>query len=538
MKKIFLLFAIVALMCLFAITVSAQEIKRFDTDEFQSGDNITYIEGINEDMYLSDNNRNNSFYEIVDPNFTARVVMQNSDGTYTTYPSWYLITLTHYWNGAEYSYTLDRINAMSESIGETYEGADVIRFEYPEYKENHMFNIKTGSGSLGMQNVKYVRVASHFESISFRNMRSLVEIEYAPGTNIKSIPNMAFVDCHSLEVVRMPNTATSMGSEIVCFWSTSSSSAALKEIYLGANMTTLGTKNPLNTANVNGLKIYVPETLDGATYTFSTHFPSKSMLIFTGTKEQAEAFGAQKVISYEEYVASGLAHEAGTIVYGYSVCDAFYDSQHERREGDNNPCVIEYCQICNHENIYVGNSSTHKEVTTVVYESYDKVGSKIVCCTNKGCIHSISTEVPALFKCVGYSAPESGTVAIAVGYLVDDAAIEEFEKITGNTLKYGVFVVLKDKLGTNDVFGADGIAANGVIYGDISGNTFEMFELKITGFTDKNKDVMVAMGAYICVNDGNADEYSYIQSGEPEGEEKYSFVSYNSIVVKPSTDEN
>ena len=89
MKKIFLLLAISALMCVLAISVSAQEIKRFDTDEFQSGDNITYIEGINEDMYLSDSGRNNSFYELLDPDFTARMVLQNSDGTYTTDPSWY-----------------------------------------------------------------------------------------------------------------------------------------------------------------------------------------------------------------------------------------------------------------------------------------------------------------------------------------------------------------------------------------------------------------------------------------------------------------
>ena len=64
MKKIFLLLAIAALMGVLAISVSAQEIKRFDNDEFQSGDNITYIEGINEDMYLSDSGRNTAGHSI------------------------------------------------------------------------------------------------------------------------------------------------------------------------------------------------------------------------------------------------------------------------------------------------------------------------------------------------------------------------------------------------------------------------------------------------------------------------------------------
>ena len=98
-KKIFLMLAIVAmLICTLAISVSAQEIKKFETDEFQSGDNITYLEGISEDMYLADDSRNNSFYELIDPNFTARAVLKNSDGTYTTYPAWYFISFTHYSN--------------------------------------------------------------------------------------------------------------------------------------------------------------------------------------------------------------------------------------------------------------------------------------------------------------------------------------------------------------------------------------------------------------------------------------------------------
>ena len=44
----------------------------------------------------------------------------------------------------------------------------------------------------------------------------------------------------------------------------------------------------------------------------------------------------------------------------------------------------------------------------------------------------------------------------------------------------------------------------------------------------------LAMGAYVAVTDGEATEYSYLQPGAPDGNEKYSFVSYNDIVAKPS----
>ncbi len=531
-KKIFLITAMVALLvCVFAISVSAQEIKKFETDEFQSGDNITYLEGINEDMYLADDARDNSFYELLDPNFTARAVLKNSDGTYTTYPAWYLISYTHYWNGAAYAYTMERINAFSEVTGETYTTASVIRYEFPEYKANHTFSLQK-SVSFGFANAKYVRVPSHATSIGFQDARALVEIEYAPDTNITSVNGKAFKDCHSLEVIRIPNTATSIGDQAVVFWSTSASTAALKEIYLGASMKTLGTNQAISTANVNGLKIYVPATLDGATYTFAKYFPAKSMLIFTGTKEQAEAFGANKVISYEEYVETGYAHETGTIVYGYSVCDAFYDGKHIEKTEDNNPCVLVGCENCNVENLYVGNESTHSETTTIVYESYDKAGSKIVYCTNEGCKHNVTEEVPALFVCLGYSAPEFGAGGIAIGFTVNNEAVTEYEEITGKTVKYGVFAVSKNKLGNSDIFGDDGTVAEGVINAEIGNYDFEAFVLKIVGFTVKQEDIKLAMGAYGAVTYGETTEYSYMQGETPAEGDNYHYVSYNDVLGK------
>ena len=535
-KKIFLMLAIVAmLICTLAISVSAQEIKKFETDEFQSGDNITYLEGISEDMYLADDSRNNSFYELLDPNFTARAVLKNSDGTYTTYPAWYFISFTHYWNGASCAYTVNRINALSDVTGETYSTSSIIRYEFPEYKTNHTFSLQK-SVSFALAKVKYVRVPSHATSISFQDASALVEIEYAPGANITSVNSKAFKDCHSLEIIRIPNTTTSIGNQAVVFWSTTASTAALKEIYLGASMKTLGTNQAISTANVDGLKIYVPATLDGATYTFAKYFPAKSMLIFTGTKEQAEAFGASKVVSYEEYAATDFAHEVGTIVYGYSVCDAFYDGKHVEKNQDNNPCILADCENCNVKNLYVGNESTHSEATTIVYESYDKAGSKIVYCTNEGCTHSVTTEASALFTCLGYSASENGTGGIVIGFAANDEAITEYEEITGKTIKYGVFAVLQDRLGNNDVFSKDGTTAEGVVNADITNYEFAVFELKIVGFTDNQKDAKIAMGAYVAVTDGETTEYSYMQGRTPAEGDNYYYVSYNDVVTPAASD--
>ncbi len=62
--------------------------------------------------------------------------------------------------------------------------------------------------------------------------------------------------------------------------------------------------------------------------------------------------------------------------------------------------------------------------------------------------------------------------------------------------------------------------------------------MKITGFTDEQKDTRLAMGAYVCVADGEATEYSYMQDdtkGEKVG--NYYFVSYNDVVGSASSEE-
>ena len=171
----------------------------------------------------------------------------------------------------------------------------------------------------------------------------------------------------------------------------------------------------------------------------------------------------------------------------------------------------------------------------ISYESYTEEGKKTMKCADCGAISYKS--VAPLFTCLGYSAPEDGRDGIAIGFTVNNEAIAEYEEATGKTLKYGVFAVLKDRLGDNDIFSKDGAAADGVINADITSYEFALFELKIVGFTDDQKSIKLAMGAYVAVTDGESTEYSYMQGAEPNEGENYYFVSYNDIVGKPSTEE-
>ncbi|MBO5261604.1 MAG: leucine-rich repeat domain-containing protein [Clostridia bacterium] len=186
------------------------------------------------------------------------------------------------------------------------------------------------------------------------------------------------------------------------------------------------------------------------------------------------------------------------------------------------------------------NGGTHDlenaTVVSVTYANFGMAGSKTLKCVRCG-VEDIIEEAPALFVCLGHSAPENGTGGIAVGFTVNNKAITEYKEVTGKALKYGVFAVLKDRLGNNDIFGKDGTAAEGVISAEITNYEFVAFEIKIVGFTDEYKDTKLAMGTYVSVTDGEATEYSYIQSGTPNENEKYCFVSYNDFAEKPSTSE-
>ena len=172
-------------------------------------------------------------------------------------------------------------------------------------------------------------------------------------------------------------------------------------------------------------------------------------------------------------------------------------------------------------------------IKDVIYKNgMTQAGTSVYKCLycDEGLVEESEPTFAPLFTCLGYSSSEFNADGIAVGYIVNNTAIDEYESLTGKSVKYGVFAVTEEKLGNSDIFGANG-AAKGVISAEITNYEFVAFELKITGFTDDYKNVKLAMGAYVEVTDGEATEYSYMQDntkGTTNG--KYYFASYNDIL--------
>lgn len=174
-------------------------------------------------------------------------------------------------------------------------------------------------------------------------------------------------------------------------------------------------------------------------------------------------------------------------------------------------------------------------VHNIVYvNGFMNLGTKEYKC--QYCDATASTEeeasAPALFACLGYSVPENGNGGITVGYTTDKEAIAQYMEATGKTLKYGVFAVSQAKLGTNDIFDENGEAVGGAICAEIQNIEFTVFEIKLMGLTtDTQKNSKLALGAYVKISDGEATEYSYMQDGTPNENEKYCFVSFNDLVT-------
>jgi len=206
--------------------------------------------------------------------------------------------------------------------------------------------------------------------------------------------------------------------------------------------------------------------------------------------------------SYADYTSGSYTSKKFMVIYDCNICTVGFDGHHVMR----------------------GNTEEN-------FNSYLDIITFTDSCTREGCgKETVIKTIAPLFTCLGYSAPEDGRGGVTIGYTVNNEAIKEYTEATGKTLKYGVFVVLKDKLGDNDVFDKNGVAANGVLGAEIKNCEFAAFELKIVGFTDTQKDIKLAMGAYVAVTNGETTEYSYMQGGEPNENEKYCFVSYNDIV--------
>ena len=176
------------------------------------------------------------------------------------------------------------------------------------------------------------------------------------------------------------------------------------------------------------------------------------------------------------------------------------------------------------------NNGVHENcIITPIVTSYLETIKKVSTCVECG-TKSDAGVISPLFIFGGYSIPDDGRAELVVGFSINNDAIKEYESITKSKLNYGAFAALQIKLGDNYIFDEEGNEQENVVAVKIEGYNYGMFELKITGFKDDQKDLKIAMGAFVTVTTEEKTEYTYLQGALPNQGEKYHFISYNDIL--------
>ena len=375
-----------------------------------------------------------------------------------------------------------------------------------------------------------IRETSNLRSITgdaFAGMKSLKSI-YLPTGVVISCDNL-FQYCHALEeVLNFENVIINIANygENVFVGKIFYECMALKELRIPKSTTAIdGTAFRLYDLE----RVYIPSSITSIASGWldnTTHIPSKVIFFYCGgdadkllslTNDGAGVVSTRiaGMIENNSVVAySGLneTYTSGVIVYNVNSCDIYYGGYHVETD------KIEYMFI--DEN---GNPTTEEYTSRL----------KVFCPCGRNCGNeTIIKIVPALFKCLGYSVFEGAQNGITVGFMVDNDAILEYTTFTGKEIEFGVFAASKDKLGNGDIFDASGLVTSGVIAVPIHGREFGLFEIKIVGFKNEQKNSLVTMGAYVATTkDGNTEHY-YIQPDLPLQSEKYSFVTYDDLLTQ------
>lgn len=580
-KRIFLLLALAfAVCCLFAISVSADNIVPSASNEY--GELTTFDVAIG----------NTSISDLKDDGTVARTVL--FDGTnYYTVPTTYILKASPKNSGGKVGeMLLWNFTELNTKLEKSFNKNSIIRSEIPSdidficssnesYNNcNNVIEIKINNGLRIWDNSDQRKVFTNCKSLVSIDISGLI-IEYPKSTFAM------FEYCESLESIILPD-AYYDGTAFVNYDTNHMFSGCKKLESIGnfdnffKGVTSLGYKTFYNCHVMPEFKLW-----DGLTMiegrAFGNCYAITSMVIpdsvtqigsnnsggLTGTIETVfEACTSLKTVILPKQVNIGnycfekctaltsvwMPTEASTFgkqVFGqcgnnlkvtfYFVTEANTVTV-SNMENKSDP----YITALNAENdarlqfntpsetkcvVFFGNHTFDSlDVYDIIYASYDEKGFyKYTCPTCDGYTEA-EASAPALFTSIGTSTPEFMDNGISVGYLVELSVIDNYTKITGKTVSYGVFAVSQTKIGDKEIFGENGAMTEGVISLDLTKESFSAFELKIVGFTtDEQKAAKLAFGAYVITSDGEESQHSYLQIGSPTNGAKYYFASYNDI---------
>ena len=360
------------------------------------------------------------------------------------------------------------------------------------------------------------------------------KVPYGVTTIYGKRNNGFFQDCSSLTEIVLPNTVTSIGKQAF------SGCTSLKTIKLGASFSSFYSENSdYETFSYVSLNfVYAPESFVNSITATANNYKSifnntsaktiyfittDDATIATTIRDNFKATNANanignipdaNIVKYDpavDYVELQKALTSSMIVYGYNLCDAFYDSNHKTVEevNDHNCTTDDLCRCKNVLNPKAGDS--HNEQLLVVYKDYTKAGTKTQGCTNDDCtVIDVTEELEPIFEALGYSIKNDGC-GITTDYKVNPESLAYYKTYladNGKTFTFGVFIGNSEYF-TGDAFvNADGTMDNSFSYIQaVNSLDYSKVKCTVADFTLAEKDLPLVMGIYV-IDDGKV---SYVQ---------------------------
>lgn len=328
-NKTFLILALTLLLaCIFAFCVSAEGESTApvipEWSEVQIIDSISPKEGF-------------------DTN--ARVMLKNSDNSYTVYPAYYILKCTdttfHNLGTSSKEFDFSALNAaIADTTGESYSYASIVRLEIPSgfvTIQDRIF--RKDKGFTALMTIKVPEGVTSMGEYNFYQSDSILEIELpssltniskglaAEAKNLKSvvakgavnIGAYAFDICSSLEAIELGNSVETIGAYAF------SNCGALKSIDLGDSLESIGERAFRNSTSLTAIDL--PDTLESiGMYAFYnsgiTHVTIPENAVFTGERVFEECKSLVSVV-YNGAVVGVRAFEKctalKTVIFGENV---------------------------------------------------------------------------------------------------------------------------------------------------------------------------------------------------------------------------
>ena len=464
-KKILLAFILVAMLaCMLAISVSAATTNAFGTPE-TGGVDLTNM-AVDDDVY---------------------VVLY--DGTeYHTYPAQYIVT-----NAKSITFDFAKINS---AFGKEYDVTSIIRIQVPSHvtefsgvfaygKNRNVVEIEFPSDSSltkfsygtfetceKLEKINIPATTSALGGHMFNGCSALTDVTFDAGFSMTSLPNSMFKACSSLKTVVIPNSVTTLNG------GTFYSCTSIEKVVLGANLAQMGTDEFAGAGSgTNAVKLYAPaslfaslETIPNRVYTWDKNHMKNVTYYFTGTKAQAEAIISKaefaniknaKVVAWDkekgenhaDYVVSG----SNVFVYGYNLCDAFY------------------------EGVHAASAEIKKAFLGQAFASDYKIYTE---CSRECGKENIIEQIGQLIHVKGYATSEiPGNKAMMHSYIVDKSLVSKYQELFAD-LKFGILAVGEN---TSSPFNGSLIDAQGnkahekIAMVEFTNRDFDEIEIKVGG---------------------------------------------------------